>query len=375
MAFGTVETTLLNLSQGDLKTPERLFLFVGESATASNAGVPVSVGVESNFATLFGAGDLADQLSAAKSNAESNNWCAWVLPLTSVQMATQTDFIMSALNKPSDLNVEAIVLCKAVATKSEVEALQVLADNISSTFGKYVQIICAVGGIDAETETWATYLTRITALQAGVVAENVCLVPQLASNCLGVVCGRLCNPAVTIADTPMRVATGALNGLSEIPEDTDGQAITLANLKAMETVRFCVPQYYTSFDGWYWADMRTLDAEGGDFQVYENIRVTQACSRRLRILAIRKIADRSLNNTARSISIHETYFASVLREFSKSTTIGEMEFPGIVMSPEAGDVSIQWQDRYNVTIVFMARTYTCPKGIKLMIGLTLPVID
>ncbi|MDI8746242.1 DUF2586 family protein, partial [Salmonella enterica subsp. enterica serovar Montevideo] len=42
-----------------------------------------------------------------------------------------------------------------------------------------------------------------------------------------------------------------------------------------------------------WADGRTLDVEGGDYQSIETLRIVDKAARRVRLLAIGKIADRS----------------------------------------------------------------------------------
>ena len=53
------------------------------------------------------------------------------------------------------------------------------------------------------------------------------------------------------------------------PLDKDGNELTLAHLKSLETARYSVPMWYPDYDGYYWADGRTLDVEGGDYQVIE----------------------------------------------------------------------------------------------------------
>ncbi|WP_348235235.1 DUF2586 family protein, partial [Salmonella enterica] len=69
---------------------------------------------------------------------------------------------------------------------------------------------------------------------------------------------------VTVADSPARVKTGALLNLGsdELPEDGTGKTLELATLKALEAQRYSVPMLYPDYDGFYWADGRTLDVEG-----------------------------------------------------------------------------------------------------------------
>lgn len=72
----------------------------------------------------------------------------------------------------------------------------------------------------------------------------------------------------------------------------------------------------------------------------ENVRVVDKASRRVRLRAIPKIADRSLNSTPGSIAAHETYFGKPLREMAISTQINGVEFPGEVKPPKDGDITI-----------------------------------
>ncbi|WP_410970511.1 DUF2586 family protein, partial [Salmonella sp. SAL4458] len=71
-----------------------------------------------------------------------------------------------------------------------------------------------------EDEAQADYLKRLSTLQQGIAEKAVQLVPRLWGNVPGVLAGRLCNRAVTVADSPARVKTGALLNLGsdELPE-------------------------------------------------------------------------------------------------------------------------------------------------------------
>ncbi|MBU9838384.1 DUF2586 family protein, partial [Rahnella aceris] len=90
---------------------------------------------------------------------------------------------------------------------------------------------------------------------------------------------------------------------------------------------FSVPMWYPDYDGYYWADGLTLDAEGGDYQAIEYLRIADKAARRVRLQAIAKIADRSLNSTPSSIAAHQALFAKVLREMSVASQINGITFP------------------------------------------------
>ncbi|MNQ81500.1 hypothetical protein D3C85_965230 [compost metagenome] len=176
---------------------------------------------------------------------------------------------------------------------------------------------------------------------------------------------------VSIADSPCRVKTGALVGLGNKPVDKDGILLPLATLQALEDNRYSVPMWYPDYDGIYWADGRTLDAEGGDYQVIENLRVAYKVARRMRLRAIARIGDRSFNSTPGSTAAAITYFGKDLREMAKAATINGQPFPGDIASPLDGDISIQWTDKNRVSIYVVVRTVDCPKGITVNIMLDL----
>ncbi len=88
-------------------------------------------------------------------------------------------------------------------------------------------------------------------LQDGIAEKAVQLVPRLWGNEPGVLAGRLCSRAVTIADSPARVKTGALMNLGsdDMPVDGTGEVLELATLQALEAQRFSVPMWYPDYDG------------------------------------------------------------------------------------------------------------------------------
>lgn len=375
MSVGQVNVVSVNNMQGDFSEVERLFLFIGESANAAIRGDITPVHAQSDFDDLFGEADsdLKTQLLAARANSANPNWAAYAISIdpNAAEPDDWKDFVYLALGMPADLGIEAVMLCTPVTTKAEVEECQTCAMQVLTTYAKYISIHAAVSGIDKDTESWSDYLIRVGALVSGVAAERVCLVPQLHGNNLGVVAGRLCNPAVTLADTPMRVATGALVGLGGAPVDINDAALSMATIATLAEARFSVPQWYTGYDGMYWADHATLDAEGGDFAVYEHLRVMDYLARRVRILTIGRIADRRLNSTAQSIAANKTYFLRPLREASHSINIAGMEMPAMIKAPADADIDIQWSSDTEVQIAISARPYNCPKKITVYLGLDL----
>ena len=78
-----------------------------------------------------------------------------------------------------------------------------------------------------------------------------------------------------------------------------------------------MPQWYADFEGVYWSDGSTLDAKGGDFQYIEHLRPVLKASREVRILAIRRIANRVLNSTPNSIELNKSYFYAPTAQYEQ----------------------------------------------------------
>ncbi|WP_273974671.1 DUF2586 domain-containing protein, partial [Serratia ureilytica] len=318
MSWPTIQVNQVNRHQGETKEIERVLLFVGAGKT--NIGKTLPVNTQTDLDVLLGVGDsvLKSNLQAAKLNA-GQNWFAYVHVLAEADAAKNWPAAVLAAQRVA--SVEGIVNL-VPATLDVVKQAQSLRAEIIAKFGRWQWFILSVESLQ-KGEGWAEYVGRINDLQKGVAEPAIQLVPRLWGNEPGVLAGRLCNRAVTIADSPARVATGALveMGSTSTPVDGSGEVLELATLQALEANRFSVPMWYPDYDGLYWSDGRTLDVEGGDFQAIESLRVADKAARRVRLLAIPKIADRSLNSTPTSIAAHQQYFAKTLREMARSTQI------------------------------------------------------
>ncbi|ELD5803142.1 DUF2586 family protein, partial [Salmonella enterica] len=151
--------------------------------------------------------------------------------------------------------------------------------------------------------------------------------------------------------------------------DSDKRELDIATIKALNRARFSVPTWYPDYEGYYWADGVTLDVDGGDYQAIEYLRVADEMARQVRLLAIPKIANRSLNSTPTSVATHQQLFAKPMRDGAKSLKINGTVFPGLCMSPRDGDVQITWPEKDKVQIAIVVRPYNCPKEITISIML------
>ncbi len=364
MSLGKVQVNNLNQGQGDITAIERHFLFIGRAGHADEESQLFSIGAQTDIEAEFAASPLRDQLLAAQLNA-GQNWTAAVYPL-----ADEED-VFEAITAANEVqSFEAVVFCDLSATAADITAKHDYLQSLQASHGRFVHGIVAVAGI-TEAQTWTQYTTAMAALTSGVAAHLVIVVPQLHGNNTGALAGRLCNRSVSIADSPMRVATGPVLGLGDTPVDSAEKPLSLAVLETLANNRLSVPQWYPDYAGMYWSDGITLDAAGGDYQYIEHLRPVHKASREVRILAIQRIANRQLNSTPVSIEANKAYFMKPLRNMSKSTAIGGIQFPGDIQPPKDGDISIVWTSNKAVTIYMIVRPYNSPKEITVNILLDL----
>lgn len=364
MTWPTVTVNQVNQLLGETTEVERTLLFIGSGTV--NVGKTLAVNAQSDFDELLGADDspLKSDVMAAQANAGQNWWAfIHVLDNEEAQESAWVDAVMAAQLVCS---VEGVVLCDDIVAKTQINQAVTLRANLIAKYGRWVWFILAVQGMQ-EDESQADYLARLATIQDGAAEKAVQLVPRIWGNEPGVLAGRLCSRAVTIADSPARVKTGALVSLGsdELPLDGTGRTVEVATLQALEAKRFSVPMWYPDYAGFYWSDGRTLDVEGGDYQTIETVRIVDKAARRVRLLAIAKIADRSLNSTPGSIAAHQTYFSKPLREMSTAANINGVSFPGEVKPPQDGDVSIVWKTTKAVDIYIVVRIYETPLTITI----------
>ncbi|EJI7100454.1 TPA: DUF2586 family protein [Salmonella enterica] len=369
MTFPQVTINQLNTRSGGKREIARTLLMVGEHTKAIT---PTPVTAQTDLDALLGikSTPLRSNVQAFLDNA-GQNAMIWLATVQTPQPASQTqtwaDMVMDA---QSTVSAEGVVVVRPDATADDINKAQQLREELTNKYQRWTWFILAVRGCGTG-EKWAEYVTAMTALQKDIAAYAVQLAPMLFGNEPGVLAGRLCNPSVTIADSPARVATGALVNLgrSDKPQDSDKRELDLATIKALNRARFSVPTWYPDYEGCYWADGVTLDVDAGDYQVIEYLRVADEMARQVRLLAIPKIANRSLNSTPASVATHQQLFAKPMRDGAKSLKINGTVFPGLCMSPRDGDVQISWPEKDKVQIAIVVRPYNCPKEITISIML------
>lgn len=365
MSLGKVQVNNLNLGQGDINAIECHFLFVGLAGTADEESQLFSVNAQTDLEDAFADSALRKQVIAAQLNA-GQNWTAAVYPLA------DGENVLEAIDRANEVqSFETVVFCDITTQAADISAKHDYLFSLQAKLGRFVSGLVALPGIDKATQTWSTYEAASVALVNGLANHLIVPVPQLHANNVGVLAGRLANKAVSIADSPMRVATGSVMGLGTAPVDSAEKPLELATLNTLAEARLSVPQWYPDFEGIYWGDGSTLDAAGGDYQYIENLRVVHKASREVRILAIRRIADRRLNSTPVSIEQNKAYFMKPLRNMSKSYTILGIQFPGDITPPIDGDITIVWPTNKSVVIYMVVRPYNSPKEITVNIMLDL----
>lgn len=374
MTWPTVTVSQKNRYNGTTNEVERVVLYVGYGDT--NTGKTQALNTGSDLDKALGDKDsVLKSVVAAAANNAGQNWFAYVHVMAepdteSPDYKPDDDWMNAVKMAQSVASVEGVVLGFDTASAATINRATEMRVTLQANYGRFVWFAISVAGPEEE-ETWTDYQLRMAALQDGIASPGVQLVPRLWGNEPGVLAGRLCNRAVTVADSPARVATGAVTALGSdtLPKDGTGVEIDLAVLQSLQANRYSVPMWYHDYDGIYWSDGRTLDVEGGDYQVIENVRVVDKASRRVRLRAIPKIADRSLNSTPGSIATHETYFGKPLREMAIATQINGVEFPGEVKPPKDGDITITWTTNAAVQIFLVVRPYESAKEIGVSIEL------
>lgn len=370
MALGKVSVNNLNLSQGAVTAVERYFLFIGPAG--KNVGSLIPLNTDSDLDVQLGipVSDLKTQVTAARLNG-GDRWACLAAPT-----AADGDWL-EALEKAQQqgYSVEAVVITKPVTAADALSDMHDAAIELSNTYGRRVFVMAASKGIDATVQTWAQYLTEQKAITLGLLAPRVLVVPQLHGNDLGVLAGRLANASVSIADSPMRVATGALLGLGDIPKDKDGIPLQSALRSELDKARFSVSQTYPDYPGVYWGDGNLLDAPASDFQVVEYLRTVDKAARQIRPLLIRRVADRRLNNSANSMAVNINALMAPLRAMAKSTTFAGQVFPGEIEQPKDGDIVLSWTSKTAVEAYIKLRPLNCPKDLTANIALDLSTDD
>lgn len=366
MAQGKVSVRNLNLGQGPVTEIERYFLFIG--LAASNVGELIPLNTQSDLDTELGsaASDLKTQVTAARLNG-GDRWAALALPIAAA--ADWEEALDAAMQH--GVSVEAVVICSPVLTGAELSTRHAKAEAINNQYGRRLFVMSATKGIDAASQDWNAYLAEQQTITQNILAPRVLVVPQLHGNDLGVLAGRLAIDAVSVADSPMRVATGALLGLGETPVDSAGVPLPSAILSELDKARFSVPQTYPDYPGVYWGDANMLDAPGSDFQVVEYLRVADKAARRVRILLIQRVGDRRLNNTPNSMAANKSALMRPLRQMAKSVQFAGQQFPGDIEPPKDDDIVLVWMSKTRVEAYLKLRPYNCPKDLTANIALDL----
>lgn len=365
MAHGKVSVNNLNLGQGAVTEIERYFLFIGPAG--KNAGKLLPLNTDSDLDNALGAADsdLKTQIIAARANG-GDRWACVAAPIGAEgDWATALEFAQQ-----HGYSVEGVIITRPVTKGAELSAMHAAAEQLSSKYGRRVFVMAASAGI-LPTETWDEYLLAQKAITTGIAAGRVLVVSQLHGNDQGVLAGRLANSAWSIADSPMRVASGPVIGLGAVPSDKEAVPLPSAIRSELDKARFSVSQTYPDYEGVYWGDANMLDTAASDYQVLEYLRLVDKAARQVRPLLIRRIGDRRLNSSAASMAANTSALMAPLRAMAKSVRFAGEVFPGEIQSPKDGDLVISWSSRTQVQVFLKIRPHNCPKDIIANIALDL----
>ncbi|RQW64028.1 DUF2586 domain-containing protein [Vibrio viridaestus] len=363
MAWPTVIIKIQNLMNGPIAGVEYHFLFVGYGTVEGTTRNLIVVDSSSDLDdALEDAGEsLLTTVTAAQLNGGSE-WTAGVMILDEAD--NWQDAVMLA-NETSSF--EATVLDFPATDKTLLENAITVRTELKNKLARETFVICCLPEIDnnADTgKTWAEWLAATVAIPKDVASEYITVVPRVHADgsTLGKYCGRLANQVdASIADSPARVKTGSVVGSTDFLTDKDGKSLQLATLKTLESNRIACPMWYPDYAGQYWTTGRTLDVAGGDFQDIRHIRVAMKAARKVRIRALARIADRTLNSTPQSEARAKLYFTKDLR------TMARTGIPGEIYPPEDDDIQIKWVTSEEVEIYLAVQPYECPVKITIAI--------
>ena len=374
MALGKVVVNALNLAQGPFPEVEKYFLYIGECLTNQNS--ILFLNTDSDLDVELGAVDseLKRQIEAAKLNA-GVGWAAVVVPVADGTLwDAAVDLVMNA-----NVKAEAVVVCTPVTSQAELTAMHAKAIEINTTYGRRLFFIAAAAAIDPTPitgQTWAEYITALTAYTDSLSAFRVTIVPYIYDDAVGIYAGRLCNQQTSVADTPMRVATGSIVGQdqSTLPVDIGGVIYSNAHATALNNQRYSVPAFYADYPGVYWSDGEMLDVPAGDYQAIENLRVVDKAARAVRLVLIALVADRRFSSDPAGEAWAIGKLARPLREMSRSTIFQGIPFPAELRPPKDGDIAVTWITRTQVEVFMKARPFDIPKDItaNIMLDLSAP---
>lgn len=371
MALGSVTVNNLDLGQGSPTAVECLDLFTGVAGSSDNTDQVHAINMSTDLDDLLGttSSNLKTQVQAAINNG-GQNWFGYLLPLSD-----SADLLDSVDDAVGQVSVESVVCCDPVKTKAELEDMHAKAENMIGKYQRRTFFQAAFRELDTSNdgESWSDYTSAANDITENVSADRVVVVPLLYPDFPGALAGRLADKSVSVADSPMRTATGSLIGnYADRPVDASGRTLDKSILLDLhDNGRFTVPTWYEDYDGTYTSDGYTLAPETSDYRVIENLRVADKAARRIYLLAVARIANRLLNSTPQSIAFNETYFMTPLREMSHGVEINGIPFPGEIEPPQAGDIVIEWVSKYDVQIYFTLRPYGSPKSITANITLDL----
>ena len=347
-----------NQMQGPVTEVERHLLFIGSAA--SNTGKLLSLNTQSDFDTLLGEGDseLKTNLLASRDNA-GQNWtaAAYVLPedgdwLAAVRTAQQTQ------------SFEGVVVLGQEWDQAGINAAHALNQELIAKWGRWQFMLLAVPGIVSTGEgsqDWSEYEATLAALQDGIAASSVSLVPQLWPNLAGVYAGRLCNRAVSIADS-LPGEDRCPGGPSNKPVDKAGITLPLATLQTLEQNRYSVPMWFPDYDGTYWADGRHPGRRGrrlpGDRKPAGGLQGSSPDAPAGHRPHRGPLVQLHPGSTAAAIM----YFGKDLREMAKATTINGQPFPGDIASPRMATSASSGPPRTWSPSTWWCAPWTAPRG-------------
>lgn len=356
--LGQINTRNKNLQLGEGAGIDRRLLFLGLGTTVETTLTMFNEQTDLD-AVLEADSPLLINVQATVKNAVAGGSIFGAV----CKMATGSDWRVEADKIINDGFIpEAIVLVDVPADKAAIEAVQTYVNDLEAK-GVFIYAMVGQKGIDTDNQTWGQYQAALNLSIKDIVAENVCLVPYITPDALGVRVGRMNREDFSIADTAVKTIYGPISSSEVFPVDSAGIVYDNAIAMALDSIRLSVPQTYPSKAGVYLGDSNTLDTTTGDFQTVERIRPILKAERLVHDHMFPRIGDSSINDTPVALKAAASFASKPLYDMAKPQLVGGKEVVGVIAKPQENDVVVKFVSTNEIQVSLGVRLIDSPKKI------------
>jgi hypothetical protein len=390
--LGEVNIIAKDMRQAFSDAVEGLALFVGPYDPGSEMGLfqnraitESDLAYDGEIATALGDESTFFKILKAASQNAGSTWRALITTYDPVDGSANADQAVNALaGCLPHCYPEFVVFAESFDLATNIEEGDTTQDVTTLDFantifqselsvaGKTTWAMAPIKTLPFQETDFQTFGDKINPIRSNV--PNIALITDAVPEFIGAMAGRLVNPLATLADSPMRVATGPIQGLPTellVPGTVPQLVPEMSVFGYLHSQGLAVPQIYEDFEGVYSSDLLFQTTTDSDYHVVENRRVRDKAIRLVRRQALKRIADRRLNNTPNSIAVNKNHFIKPLRAMATARTINGIQYPGDIQPPGDDAVQIVWESNVKVQIILSIKPYNSAKSIDVVVALDL----